>query len=273
MYRHFHTAALLSTLRTYAVIPLTVILFLSAPVFPGYPNASAAVVINELFPKPSDEVSEWIEVYNTGPATVRLEGWRLENAAGDRKTFVIPPGSEIPAGGYLTFFQSQTGISLFNEGDSVSLRNTENTEVDSQGYPSTLGYNTSMGRSIDGAGLWTVCSTHTYNQPNNCPPPPPTATPIPTPLPSLSATPTITPSDTVAITPSANPFPEAIVTTPSPAAVVLSTVPTAPSPPAAPSPQEPRSSVAAAFLLGIAASLTLTGLGIFIYRKRQSRTL
>jgi hypothetical protein len=52
-----------------------------------------------------------------------------------------------------------------------------------------LGYNNSMGRTADGGGIWAPCTTATYNLPNNCPPPSPTTTPIPTEAPMPTTTP------------------------------------------------------------------------------------
>ncbi len=180
--------------------------FLAPLLFAGRQFAFAAVVINEIYPKPAapDETAEWIELYNSGPESVFLDRWTLENTVGEKKTFMFNASAIIAANGFLTFSRSQTGLNLHDEGDAVRLSDINNNLIDSQGYPSILGYNTSVGRSIDGAGSWTTCTTPaTYNKPNNCPPPPPTPTPLPTNTPTLSPTPTATlvPTPTIQQTP------------------------------------------------------------------------
>lgn len=176
---------------------------------------SAAVVINEVYPKPSDEISEWIELYNSGPDQVSLDGWKLENTAGDKKTYTIGPNTAIPAGNFLTFLQSQTALSLYNEGDTVRLLDAGNSQIDSQSYPSTLGYNTSVGRSTDGGGSWTICITPaTYNKPNNCPQPTPTSTPSPTSVPTNTPTPPPLPTPTSTPVPTQPPAPTSKVVSP-----------------------------------------------------------
>lgn len=194
-----------------------IVLFLLPPLLSvGRMKILAAVVINEVYPKPSNETSEWIELYNTGTDPVPLEGWKLENTAGDKKTHIIASGSTIPANSFLTFYQSQTALSLYNEGDTVRLSDANNNPIDNQSYPSILGYNNSVGRNKDGGGSWTFCTSSTPNQPNNCPLPTNTPTPppvggptqVPTNTPILLATATVTPARTVAPTP----IPTSIVT-------------------------------------------------------------
>ncbi len=156
----------------------------------AYP-VHAAVVINEIYPKPSGEESEWIELYNNGPASVSLDRWKLQNTSGAVSTFTMNASSIVAANSFLTLPQSQTGISLNDEGDNVTLLDVDNNQVDTQGYPSILGFNTSVGRTVDGGGVWALCITPaTPNAPNNCPQPSPTATPFPTSTPMPTSTPT-----------------------------------------------------------------------------------
>ena len=173
-------------IRLIAAIGLFLLLpFLSI----GRMSAVAAVLINEIMPKPSAE--GWIELYNNGSDPVSLAEWKLENVGGDKKTYTIPPGTTIPAApGFATFSQAQTGINLYNEGDTVKLFDAGGALVDSQSYPSILGYNTSMGRSVDGAGVWTICTGWTKHLTNNCPAPTNTPTPTHTPIPTRTPTPT-----------------------------------------------------------------------------------
>lgn len=183
----------------------TLVLFLLTPMLlPNHLSVHAAVVINEIFPKTDNPADQWIELYNNGSESVSLNRWKLQNSSG--ASFIINASGIIGANAFLTFDESQTAISLSKDGDSVQLLNDNNTQMDSQSYPGTLGYNTSMGRSVDGAGVWTLCTAWTKNTSNNCPPPPntPTPTPAPIPLPTSTPVPTDTPMD--------SPTPTAIMT-------------------------------------------------------------
>lgn len=245
------------------------IFFVIPVLFPKNVAVSAAVVINELFPKPSDETSEWIELYNTGPETVSVEGWKLENSAGDKKQFTFSAGIDIPAGGFYSVSQAVTNISLFNEGDTVNLLDKNNSRADSQGYSSTLGYNTSVGRHVDGSGNWSICTSPTYNGPNSCPPPPPL--PTFTPTPTESPTPTATmkdtpPAETITVPPVAvtetihiPPISTGVISPPHTIPDVSIAGPTA------------ISLAAATFFLGIALTMTILGVGLFFYRRKHSK--
>jgi hypothetical protein len=186
----------------FTIVGAITLLFLS----PFFTNKSlfAAVVINELYPKVEPATQEWIELYNNGTESVSLDRWKLDHTAGDAKSFILPANANIQPHGFLTFYGSQTAINFSVEGDTVRFFDVNGTLVDSQSYPSILGYNTSMGRSSDGGGTWALCTTATYNIPNNCPQPSPTPTPIPTntstptPTPLPTKTPTRTPTSTPA---------------------------------------------------------------------------
>ena len=68
------------------------------------PDSFPKVYINELYPDPvtSEDGSEFIEIYNPGPRTIDLSGWRLQDApyyAADIWEF--PEGTILAAGEYL----------------------------------------------------------------------------------------------------------------------------------------------------------------------------
>ncbi len=165
--------------------------------FPFYTNTPvhAAVVINEILPKTDPATLEWVELYNTGSESVSLDRWKLQTETGFVQTFILNASAIIGPHGFLTFTGSQTGISFAINGDIVRLFDDKNTEIDSQSYPGILGYNTSMGRSTDGDGIWAQCTKVTFNTNNNCPVPTPTpeAPPTNTPTPTRPSQPTPTP--------------------------------------------------------------------------------
>lgn len=147
-----------------------------------------AIVINEVFPKTSDPKYSWVELYNNGTESVSLDRWTL---ASSTKSFMMNASSIIVPNGFLTFSGSQTSLEFNKEGDTVKLTDDKGVQVDNQSYPGTLGYNTAIGRTTDGGGVWVICSTGTQNQKNDCPEPSPTPTLTPTPTRAL--TPTNTP--------------------------------------------------------------------------------
>jgi hypothetical protein len=174
-------------------------LFFALPfLLSGHGEVFAAVVINEVLPKTEPVTSQYIELYNNGSESVSLDRWTLENTNGEKKTFTINASAIVPGNGFYTFYQPQTGITFSITGDTVILKDASGTIVDSQSYPSTLGYYISVGRTVDGGGVWAICtSPATNNKTNNCPPPPPTSTPIPTAVPTSTPIPTATPTLTV----------------------------------------------------------------------------
>lgn len=189
-----------------------ILLFLIAPfVANGRLSVYAEVYINEIYPKTQDVSLEWIELFNNGTSEVSLDRWSLENTKGETKKFTLNASSIIPAHGFLSFTQSQTGISLNKEGDTVKLTNEKNDVVDTESYYGTLGYNISVGRTNDGGGVWATCTEGTQNLTNKCPTPTSTPTPLPTaiplPTPTTEVLPSLTPTQIIlpTFTPSPSP--------------------------------------------------------------------
>jgi hypothetical protein len=178
-----------------------------------YSKVLATVIINELYPKPSDEQSEWIELYNTGNESVSLNLWKLENTEGEKKSFIINASAIIQPKGFLLFPKSQTGITMRNDGDTIRLLDQNNTTIDSQNFQGILGYNTSIGRTIDGAGVWTTCTTATQETKNSCPEPTATPSPIISETPTTTVTPIPTAVPDVILEDSPTPIIEVVVVT------------------------------------------------------------
>ena len=93
---------------------------------PGTANAGVGllthdVVINEIMYAPlSNELrDEYVELYNRGAASVNLSNWRFV----DGIDFVFPPGTQIPAGGYLVIAEDaqhlQTNYAQLNAGNTI----------------------------------------------------------------------------------------------------------------------------------------------------------
>src|SRR6185369_3808113 len=75
---------------------------------PGRPNwLPAPVVINEVLSNSTGANIDAVELYNPGGATVDISGWWLSDDFGTPQKYQIPPGTSIPAGGYLVFTATQ----------------------------------------------------------------------------------------------------------------------------------------------------------------------
>lgn len=72
-------------------------------------SVSAAVIINEIMANPTgdENAREYVELLNTGDATVKLVAWHIGNTSGD-DMIIARSGSDlpvtIPPGGYLVIF-------------------------------------------------------------------------------------------------------------------------------------------------------------------------
>ncbi|MBZ4422231.1 lamin tail domain-containing protein [Myxococcus sp. RHSTA-1-4] len=109
------------------------------------PGGTGNVIINEvLVNEPGSDVNgEFVELVNVGGAAVDLSGWTVSDAASVRHTF--PSGTTLAAGGVLVVFGGASAIpagtpgavaastgslGLSNSGDTVTLKNSSATAVD-----------------------------------------------------------------------------------------------------------------------------------------------
>ncbi|PYJ01539.1 MAG: hypothetical protein DME25_17910, partial [Verrucomicrobia bacterium] len=112
---------------------------------------------------------DWVELYNADAGPVSLEGWSLTDDGNARK-FVFPPGTTMPAGGYLVIWCDDTtnttpglhaGFALGRTGDNVYLFDALTNCVDALTFGLQL-TNYSVGRI---GGEWQL-TTPTPNQAN-----------------------------------------------------------------------------------------------------------
>ena len=81
---------------------------------------SDQIVFNELMMNVAgdDSEGEWIELANLGGEDIDLEGWLITD---DKTDYSIETGQIIPAGEFLTFYRTDTGITLNNDEDTLNL--------------------------------------------------------------------------------------------------------------------------------------------------------
>ncbi|MBN1922991.1 MAG: lamin tail domain-containing protein [Anaerolineae bacterium] len=106
------------------------------------PLTTGAVIINEVawMGTAASPTDEWIELHNTSPHEIALDGWTLQGNANNTPNITL--SGNIPAGGFfllertddttvsdITADQIYTG-DLVNTGESLTLRNAANSVID-----------------------------------------------------------------------------------------------------------------------------------------------
>jgi len=128
-------------------------------------SSEELIVLNEFLPDPYLSFTvEWIELYNPSLDDVDLGGYILDDIiGGGTPPYIIPASTIIPAGGFLVFNQTITGIALNNNGDTLNLIKPDGVTVqDSYTYVSSqVDNDESIGRETDGSLIWVVQLTPT----------------------------------------------------------------------------------------------------------------
>lgn len=137
---------------------------------PGKPepirrNEEAFVLINELLAHASIGSPQFIELHNPGSDAADVSEFIL-GINSKPIEYAIPQGTVIPPRGYLVFDSDQTGFSLDPAGETLYLRNKEQTRVlDAirfEGQPQK----TSFGRCPDGTSTFRFLASRTPGMPN-----------------------------------------------------------------------------------------------------------
>ena len=121
---------------------------------PIQPEGQPAFVINELMPNPTGAGSskEWIELYNNFYTPLNLKTWILSGSGGG-ETVTLSDNVVIPPGGYALLAQSSdsttngginpdvvygTGISLYDGGETIFIKEGSGTVVDTLAYDNSF---------------------------------------------------------------------------------------------------------------------------------------
>lgn len=131
----------------------------------------ATVVVNEVMASNGGAVadedgdfSDWLEVFNTGPAGVALGGWSLSDQESGEARWMFPDGVTIGAGARLVVWASgkdkrvagaalHTNFSISADGEMITLLGPDG-EVADVVPPVAMTRDFSYGRSPDGAAVW-----------------------------------------------------------------------------------------------------------------------
>jgi Ca2+-binding RTX toxin-like protein len=123
-------------------------------------SASGAVAINEV-ESDAGAGSDFVELFNTGAATVDISGYVLKDS-GEGNNFTIPAGTTIAPGGFYA-----TDVSGLGSSDSARLFTPSAAPVDSYSWTSHAA--ATYGRCPDGTGAFTSTNTATKGTANDCP--------------------------------------------------------------------------------------------------------
>lgn len=161
--------------------------------------AQAKVVISEVYPAPTSEEKEWIELYNQGDDVVDLTGWKLYEHFSSKNELVVfnidySENINIEPNEFYVFELPTNKLN--NSEEKISLENLENQEV------SVLHYTNSQSKesySYDFLDQSTISNILTLGEPTkgivNQLLPVETPTPTPTSMPIPTVQPSSTPSE------------------------------------------------------------------------------
>jgi hypothetical protein len=133
------------------------------------------LVINEVLIRPHydwerkggvDTGDEFIEIYNLGPSSVNIGGWKLDDEEDKGSRPYTLPNRTLKTGEFITFFHTRTHIALNDTGDDVRLLAPDGRVMDQISYLKVRAYNLSYGRLPDGSGHLFYGLWPTPNEPN-----------------------------------------------------------------------------------------------------------
>ncbi len=94
------------------------------------------VVLSEILPSSlgSDEIEEWIEIFNQNGFSVDLSGWQIADFFGKTKEYSFPAGTTIAAREYLVLKRAESSIVLNNREEKISLMSPDRQVSDTVSF-------------------------------------------------------------------------------------------------------------------------------------------
>jgi hypothetical protein len=132
------------------------------------------VVINEFLPHPvtdwngdgtANTGDEYIELINMGTESVNLRNWKLDDGDGGSSPYTLPNLILLPRQ-IAIFYQTETGISLSDGGDTVRLFKPDDRTADIYTYPVVAAADRTWCRLPDGTGTWAFACRPSPGAPN-----------------------------------------------------------------------------------------------------------
>jgi hypothetical protein len=123
----------------------------------------ARVVVNEVESN-GGVPGDWVELYNAGTAVADLSGWKFKDNDDSHAFYIVPEGTLLAPGAYLTLEEAQFGFGL-GGADSARVWDANGDPIDS--YSWTAHATSTWGRCPNGSGPF-VATTTTKGAPNDC---------------------------------------------------------------------------------------------------------
>ncbi len=132
------------------------------------------VVINEFLPHPGTDWNgdgtantgdEYIELINMGTESISLKNWKLDDGDGGSSPYTLPNVTLLPRQ-IAIFYQTETGISLSDGGDTVRLLKSDGRTSDIFTYPVVTAADLTWCRLPDGTGVWAFACRPSPGRPN-----------------------------------------------------------------------------------------------------------
>jgi hypothetical protein len=112
----------------------------------------STLVLNELVAQAPEGGADWIEIYNSGPTAVSLDGYLLEDSDPANRV-VLPTGLSVPSRGYLVLTQDVEFDFGLGRTDALFLMAPDETPVDSTSWlEPSADEGLSWGRLPNGSG-------------------------------------------------------------------------------------------------------------------------
>lgn len=93
---------------------------------------NAQVIISEIYPSPTSEEKEWVELYNTGSTEINLNGYKLEDTLSSPSVLYTFTEQIIAPNSF--YFHELATAKLNNVEDSVKLFDSNNQQIDQFDY-------------------------------------------------------------------------------------------------------------------------------------------
>jgi hypothetical protein len=129
------------------------------------PSPLRNVVINEFLAHSDPPYYDFIELYNHANQPADISGCILTDDPTTNK-FIIPAGTVIPAGGFISFSQAAMNFGLGASGATIYFKNPDQSRILDTVQYGGQGHNVSTGRWPDGAGEFYRLTTPTPGAPN-----------------------------------------------------------------------------------------------------------
>lgn len=130
---------------------------------------------NDVITSPVGRKNDWIELYNTTSSPVSLAGFFLSDNPENPAKWSFPPGTTIPANGYLVVWAYDTTHSgalfaswaLSKDGEHIRLSDADHNVVDSVTFGPQV-TNRTVARIPNGTGVFTSSCQPTLGMANDC---------------------------------------------------------------------------------------------------------